>query len=193
MTRPVADLLADRGDGLFLVGGHGPVALQPGDAVDEVGQQLGAVGRVDDLRVEHGGVIFAALVGGDGKGRVGRGADHLEAVRQFGDAVAVAHPDRVFRALGPEPVEERAFLEDLDIGAAEFAVMAALDRAAKLVAERLLAIADGKDRHAGIEDRLRRARAALVGDGGRAAGENHRLGLEALKPSSADWNGTISE
>jgi hypothetical protein len=80
-----------------------------------------------------------------------------------------------------KPSKSGLFLQDLDIGAAEFAVMAALDLAAELVAERLLAVADGEDRHAGIDDRLRGARAALVRHRGRTAGKDHRFRFQALK------------
>ena len=94
-----------------------------------------------------------------------------------GDAVAVAHPDDVPLALAPDALEQRARRADLDFRAAEFAVMAALDAAAELLGHRHLAVADAQHRHARIEDRLRRARAALVGHRGGAAGEDHRLRL----------------
>ena len=80
---------------------------------------------------------------------------------QFGHAVAVAHPDGIALADFPEAVEERACRLDLDIGAAELGGVAALDRAAELCGHRLLAVADAEDRHAGLEHRLRRARAAF--------------------------------
>ena len=102
-----------------------------------------------------------------------------EARRQAGDAVAVAHPHDVALAGLPDAVEQRALGADGDLGAAELAVVAALDLAAELLGHRHLAVADAEHRHAGLEDRLRRARAALVGHRGRAAGEDHRLGLRA--------------
>ena len=46
----------------------------------------------------------------------------------------------------------------MNIGAAEFAVMAAFDLAAQLGAHGHLAIADAQHRHAHLEHRLRRAR-----------------------------------
>ena len=48
-------------------------------------------------------------------------------------------------------------LRHLDLGAAELAVMAALDLAAELLRHRLLAVADAEHRHAGV-DRSRAAR-----------------------------------
>ncbi len=56
--------------------------------------------------------------------------------------------------------------------------MAAFDLAAELGGHGHLAVADAEHRHAGLEDRLRRARGSLVGHRGRAAGEDHRFGLE---------------
>ncbi len=63
----LADLLADLGDHLAAVGGHGPVGLEAGDLVHEVRDQLGAVRRVHDLGMELHGVEAARLVGDDGE------------------------------------------------------------------------------------------------------------------------------
>ena len=59
--------------------------------------------------------------------------------------------------------------------------MAALDPAAELLAKRLLAVADGEDRNAAVEDRLGRARAAGLRNRGRPAGENDRLRLQPIE------------
>ena len=72
-------------------------------------------------------------------------------------------------------------LLDLDEGAAELAVVGALGLAAELHAHRHLAVADAEHRHAGLEHDLRRARAADLGGRGRAAGQDHRLRLDALE------------
>ena len=176
-----ADLGADAKNLLLAEGGHGPVALESGDLVQKVGDQPRPVRRVDDLGVEHGGVVAALLVGRDGVGRVlGDGVDP-EPFRQAGHPVAVAHPHRIAAALRPHPVEQRAGLDDLHVGPAELGGVAAFDLAAQLLAKRLLAVADGEDRNAGVEDRRGRARAAGLGDRGRAAGKDHRLGLQPRK------------
>ena len=105
----------------------------------------------------------------------------------------MAHPDRIALAQLPDAVEERRLRHDLDIGAAELAVVAALDVAAELRRHGLLAVADAEHRHAGLEDRLRRARrASSVTE----AGPPERmtpLGFISLKASAADWKGTISQ
>src|SRR5690606_14669091 len=77
--------------------------------------------------------------------------------------------------------EQRALVLDLEEGAAELTVVAALDPAAELGAHGLLAIADAEHGDAGLEDFLRRARAADIDGRGRAAGEDHRLRTDALE------------
>ena len=127
-------------------------------------------------------------------GEFGARAQHLEARRQHGHAVAVADPDRIFLALLPHAFEQRRCLGDLDLGAAEFAVMAALDRAAELLRHGLLAVADAEHRDAGVEDGLGRERRVLVEHRSRTAGEDDRLSAASRrKASSAFWNGTISQ
>ena len=173
----LADLLADFLDRLFLEGAHGPVAGEAGDVAHEIAQQRRAVRRVHHFEMELGGVEFARVVADDGDRRIGRGAEHLEARRQLGHAVAVAHPDRIFFALAPNALQKRALGDHLDLGAAEFAVMAALDLAAELRRHRLLAVADAEHRNAGVIDRLRRQRRILVEHRGRPARQDDRLRL----------------
>ena len=62
---------------------------------DEIGEQLAAVRRVDDLGVEHQAEEAALLVGRDRIRRAfGRG-DDAEPLGQRLDPVAMAHPDLV--------------------------------------------------------------------------------------------------
>ena len=133
--------------------------------------------RVHHFEMELRGVELARIVADDGDRRIRRAAEHLEALRQFGHPVAVAHPDRIFFALAPHAFEDRAVGGDLDLGAAEFAVMAAFDLAAELRRHRLLAVADAEHRHAGLVDRLGRQRRVFVEHRGRPAGQDHRLRL----------------
>ena len=112
------------------------------------------------------------------------------------DAVAVAHPHLFVRALGPDIVGDRALADHVDISAAKFAGVAALDLAAELVHHHLLAVTDAEDRQAQVIDirsagagRSRRIRAA--------AGEPEKimpLGLKALSLASSAWlYGQISQ
>ena len=117
----VADLLADRGDGLLAVAGHRPVAGEARDA-DEVLEERRALGRVVDLGVELHGVELPRGVGGDREGRAGRGAEDLEAGREARDVVAMAHPDLLApgRVQPVEPAFEQVELGfRRDVGAAE--------------------------------------------------------------------------
>ena len=165
----LADLGADLFDGALAIGRHRPVGAQPHNVVDEVGKQAATVGRMHHLRVKHGGVAPGVLVHRDGEGRIGRRGHDTETGRQFGDAVAVAHPHRIALTDVPDALVEAARRLDLDISATELAGMAAFDTAAELQGERLLAVADGEYRHGGIEDRLRGARAACIDNRGRPA------------------------
>ena len=173
----LADLRADLLDRLLAEGAHGPVAGEARDLAHEIADQFGAVRRVHHFGVEHQAVIFALLVLDHRERRVRRDAGDRKARRHLGDAVAMAHPDRMLLAHAPGGFEQLARRLDLDIGAAEFAVMAALDLAAELGRHGHLAVADAEHGHAGIEDRLRRARRAFLVHRFRAAGEDHRLRL----------------
>ena len=149
--------------------------------MQEIGDQLCSVGRVDHFGVEHGRVGPPPFVRRDGVGRVLRHGVDAKAARQARHSVAVAHPDRIAAAPRPDAVEQGAVLDDLDVGPAELGRMPALDRAPELVAERLLSVADGEDRHAARDDQFGRARAGRLWNRSRAAGENHRVGLQPLE------------
>lgn len=177
----LADLRPDLLDRLLAEGAHGPVAGEACDLADEIAQQLGAVGRVHHFGVEHQAVIFALLVLDHGERGVRRHAGNDKARRHFGDAVAMAHPDLMAFAHAPGGLEQLALGFDLDIGAAEFAVMPALDLAAELGGHGHLAVADAEHGNAGIEDGLRRARRACLMHRLRPAGEDHRFRLHFLE------------
>ncbi len=136
---------------------------------------------VHHFRVEHGGVDAALLVHGNRARGVLGGRDDLEAFRQARDAVAMAHPHGIALADFPHAVVKRAGLVDGDLGAAEFGGVAAFHRTAELHGSSLLAIADGEDRHAGIERRLRGARRVLVQHRCRAAGKDNADRLDPFE------------
>ncbi len=183
-----ADLRADLLDRLGLEGAHGPVALAAGDLAHEVAYERGAVGRMHDLEVKLRGVEPALLVRDHGDRRVRRGADHAEAGRQPRDAVAVAHPYGVALALAPDALEQGRLLRHQHLGAAELAVMVALDHAAELRRHRLLAVADAEHRHARLVDGGRRERRVLVEHRSRSAGQDH-----ALRPHRLEGLGRLLE
>ena len=74
----------------------------------EVGNELGAVGRVHDFRVKLHGVEVALLIGDGRERRVLAGRDDFEAFGQARDAIAVAHPNLMAFAGRPRAVEQRA-------------------------------------------------------------------------------------
>ena len=149
--------------------------MQPQISRAKLREQPRAVRRVDDLHVELRGVELAVLVGDGREGRAFRGGDGLEAWRDGGDAVAVAHPHLVALALLPHAVEQRVGLLHLDEGLAEFAVVGGLHLAAQLGAHGLLAIADAEHGKAAGEDPVRRAGAAALMHGGGAARQDDAL------------------
>ena len=170
---PLPTWRADFLDRLLLVGAHRPVAGAACDPAHEIAQQSGAVRRVHHFEVELGGVEFARLVGDHGDRRVRRGGDDAKAFGEPRHAIAMAHPHRIFFADLPDAVEDCRGRGDVDLGAAELAVMAAFDLAAELMRHRLLAIADAKHRHARLIKLDRRQRRVVVEHGRRAAGEDH--------------------
>ena len=129
------------------------------------------------LGMEHQPVISALLVLDHRERRIRGCTGDGKARRHLGDAVAMAHPDRMFFADAPGGIEQPALGPNLEIGAAEFAVVATLDLAAELRGHGHLAVADAEHGNAGIEDQLRRARRAFLMHRIRAAGEDHRLRL----------------
>ena len=174
---------ADLGDHLLAVGAHGPITLEPGE-LDEVLVKLGAFRGVVHLGVELHRVKAARGVGGDGKGRVGRGAVDLEAGRDFRHVVAVAHPDLLIPRLEPARQERAGLVGRGDVSLAKFGgAVAAFDVAAQAMHHDLLAIADAKDRHAQVKHALRWHRCAVPIDRGGTAREDHGLGPEGPKES----------
>ncbi len=114
------------------------------------------------------------------KGAFSLVATTREAGRQLGHAVAVAHPDLLAVAGLPDAVEQAGRGLDLDLGAAELAVMAALDRAAQLLGHGLLAVADAQHGHVGREDGGMGGGRLALGHRGRAAGEDDPSWVEGL-------------
>ena len=108
----------------------------------------------------------------DGReGRVLAGRQHLEALGQPQDAIAVAHPDDALGAAG-EVGEERVVALDLEQRAAVLAVVGLLDQAAEPVGEQLQPVTDPEHRHAEVDDAGVDVRRADVEHARGAAGED---------------------
>ncbi|MCY1215412.1 hypothetical protein D9M72_272550 [compost metagenome] len=176
----VADLFADARDGFGDVVGHVPVAFAAADLVHEAGQHGLALDGVRDFGVELDGVEVAVFVGhaGDRAGR--RGGHELEARGQFGDLVAVAHPDlehavafrrgEVFQAF-----QQLGVAVGADFGVAEFAVVGEADHAAQLLRHGLHAVADAQHGHAQFEHGVRHAHGTFFVGGSVAARQDDAL------------------
>ncbi len=177
----VADLLADLANGLFAVSAHGPVAGKARRAHEVFVKHL-AVRGVMHLGVELHRIEVPRGIGGDGIGRVGRGAEDLETGGELADVIAMAHPD-LFAVIGEPAVEQgqriprRGHEGAAKLGSAAAAGnLAAFDRAAQILHHDLLPVTDTEDRHAERIGRFRRSGAALAGDRIGAAGKDDRLG-----------------
>ena len=92
----VADLFAQRGDGVFDKIVHNPVARAAADLIEEVVQHPVAELGVGDLGMELDGVDPFRLVLHRGAGTVVGLADDPEALGRGRDIVGVAHPDGAF-------------------------------------------------------------------------------------------------
>ena len=146
----------------------------------EVLQHLRAAQGVHHFRVELHAIEPAALIGDGGKGRVGAGADHLEALGYLDHPVAMAHPHLVLGARLPHPVEQRRGFAGGELRAAEFALLGRLHAAAQLRHHGLLAITDAQHRNTQLKHPLRCPRRAHAGHAGRPAGQDDRLGVQPV-------------
>src|SRR5882724_11994499 len=107
-----------------------------------------------DFGMKKDTVEPATVVGNRGVGCGFTGRYGSEAGRQCVYPVAMAHPYLLARALGPQPLEQPAIVEDVDEGAAEFLMVAQGNPAAELSAHRLHAVADPQHRYAEPEGDL---------------------------------------
>src|SRR5205085_5729151 len=129
---------------------HRPVHFAAANLVDEIGENILAARRVDDLGMELQAVEFFLRLLHHGVGRVVRLADRAEALGQLGDLVAVAVPD--VEDVG-EIVEEGSRTGEMQQTRAILAMRAVLDFATEVVSHELYAVADAEDGDAELEDR----------------------------------------
>src|SRR5207244_4361499 len=138
-----ANLLADAVDAVGDEVAGGPIAAAAADAVEEVLDDLLALGRVHDLRVELEGDDLARVVAHRGNRRVLGVGKRAEAWRHLDDAVAMRHPYRQRRIDAGE--DWRLVFVLLDVGMAVLALVGRRDLAAELMGEQLHAVADAED------------------------------------------------
>ena len=174
----VTHLAADAVEDLRVKHRHRPVAAAAGDLVSKVAQQFRPLRRVRDLGVKQRAVKTPAVVGDRGKGGGFAGGDRAKSGRQRIDLVAVAHPHLRALALGPQPVEQQAVVENVDKRAAELLVLAQRDAAAQFVAHRLHAVTNAEHRNTEAEDDVGGARGGALSDRGRPARQDDRARSE---------------
>ena len=136
-------------------------------------------------------VVAALLVGHAGDRAARRRGHQLEAGRQRGDLVAVAHPDlehavAFARREVLDRLEQPRVAARPHLGIAELAVRARLDLAAELHRHREHAVADAEHRHAELQHRLRRAQLVLLVGRGVAARQDDPLRRELADEGVAD-------
>ncbi len=177
----VTDLLADLGNRFFDVVTHDPVGLGGADVEHKTVEQGLALHGVRYLGVELHRVVAARFVGHAGDWAGWRRCHDLEAWGQFGDLVAVAHPDLEHAvAFGGDEVldalEQFGVAMGAHFGVAKLAAVGAFDLAAQLGGHGLHAVADAQHGNAQLEHGVRRAVVHFV-DAGMAAGQDHALEL----------------
>jgi hypothetical protein len=174
--------------------GHVPVAATAADVAHETGIDLAPLERMRDFGMELHGVEAARFVGHGGDRRRFVAADELEAGRQFGDLVAVAHPDfeqAVALGIGPvlDAVEQFRMPAGAHLGVTEFALVAAFDLTAELRRHGLHAVADAEHRHAQLEHDVGRLPFLGFIDRVGASGKDDALRLEFADELLADIEG----
>ena len=149
-----------------------PRARAAADLLEERGQHLLPVGRVDDLGVELDPVQAALDVLQRGDRRLRRARQRGEARRRLVDRVAVRHPARLLRRrAGQQPPG----LGDRQLRAPELPHLGALDLAAELQHQRLHAVTDAQHRDPELEQLRLQPRRALGVHRGGPAGEDQPL------------------
>ncbi len=108
---------------------------------------------------------------------------------EIGDLVAVGHPNLGMFGDGVEDVVGVAVGFDGELCSAVFAVGCFMERCAQQVAGELHAIADAQDGDAEFEDFGVHGGGVVVGDGGRAAGEDDAFGVHFVEFVGGDGRG----
>ncbi|MNM96754.1 hypothetical protein D3C81_1092420 [compost metagenome] len=173
----VANLGANVVHGILNEGFHRPVAIASAHLVQEVRDHLVAMHGVAHFRMELHGVELLAFMAHGRDWRTLRSRIQLEALRQLGHMVAVAHPDGLgaFKAL-----DDLCSLFKCQIRLAVFPFRGALHLAAELMGHQLHAVADAEYRQAEVINRRVHMRSVLSVYAHRSAGEDDALGRQRL-------------
>ncbi|KFB72840.1 MAG: hypothetical protein AW09_001948 [Candidatus Accumulibacter phosphatis] len=171
--------------------GHVPVISTTADVAHEAADDFLALEGMRDFRMKLHCVESAFFVGHCRDRRRFVAADDLEARRQFGDLVTMAHPDvEECVALGIAAIlnalEQRAVAACAHFGIAEFASAGTLDLAAQLLGHALHAVADAQHGYAKLEHQRRDLEVRHFVDRIRPSGENDSLWSEVANELCRD-------
>ena len=176
----VADLGPHGSDLLVDHRGGRPALLEACDLAQEAVEDLGAVGRVDDLGVELDPVEAPLGTLAGGHRRAWAGGERDEARRRLEDAVAMAHPALL---LMRQPGQQlSAAVGEDQRGAPELPRVGAFDPAAEDMDHRLHPVADAQHRDVELEQLAAQLRCAVRIDRRRPAGQHQRRGTPLADP-----------
>jgi len=150
---------------------HRPRSATAADVVDEVREHPVAALGVNDLRVELDAPDGPPRVADGREGGVLAGPQHLEALGQPQDAIAVTHPHHALGA-AREAGEEGVLAFDLQQRAAVLVIVGLLDQAAQPMGEQLQPVTDPEHRYAEVDDAGVDVGSADVEHARRASGED---------------------
>ncbi len=173
----VADLFADIGDSLLHVVRHVPVAHAAADVAHKAFEQGTALDSVGDFGVELDRVEAAVFIGHTGDGACRRGSHQLEAGRQRGNFIAVAHPDfehamAFCRSEILDTVQQLGVAVGAHFSVTEFALVGAFGNAAQLAGHGLHAVANAQNGYASVKSSGRNLQSVFGVDRRVAARQN---------------------
>ena len=178
-----ADLGLDGCDLSFNDGRMGPRSRQRTHVVQEALNQVLAVDGVLDFWVELHAIGPTVRVAKERNGCIFTRGQHLDVVWQFGDGVAVAHPD--VGNLGKINREGRVLMDGH--GAAAIATSPrCFNRATQGLGQQLCAVANAEDGNPELKDRRVKAWCTFGVDRTRPTGQDDALGPFGLDFSSSD-------
>ncbi|CAI8399858.1 MAG: Uncharacterised protein [Rhodospirillaceae bacterium] len=126
----VTDLLAQISNCLSFISGHRPIRLNLANLQGKIVQQPCPAIGMHHFWMELHPIIAAPLISNNRIGRASRRSDNCKSIRQSGNMITVAHPNRLARARRPYPLKERASCLNFNLSMAKFAAKTSFNHAA---------------------------------------------------------------
>src|SRR5262245_23743117 len=165
----IADTLTQLRDRVLNERLHPPAAGAAAHIVEEIPENLAAVRRVADFRMELQPINGSRAMANRGDRARVRGGQREEVLAHRVDLIAVAHPGNRFAGNAGE--QAVGFL-NADMRTSKLAAARRLHLAAERLAGELHAVADAEHGNAEVEDRRVELRRPRLVDAGRSTGEN---------------------